>query len=79
MDKKLPSLDLKYAVSLATQESSGAMKVGYLSEIPRGPRQGYYRKQLQKVSLPSHVQGSEKQDELFEVLLKLKTDKQPFA
>lgn len=55
------------------------MKVGYLSEIPRGPRQGYYCKQLQKVSLPSHVQGSEKQDELFEVLLKLKTDKQPFV
>ena len=65
LDKKLSSLDLKYAVSLATQEPGGAMKVGYLSLISRGPCQGYYRKQLQKVTLPSHVQGSEKQDELF--------------
>ena len=60
----------KDALSLATQESGGVMKVGCLSEIPSGPRQGYYRKQLQKVSLPSHVQGGEKQDELFEVLLR---------
>ena len=79
LDKKLSSLGPKDAVSLATQESGGVMKVGCLSEIPRGPRQGYYRKQLQKVSLPSHVQGGEKKDELFEVLLKLKTDKQPFV
>ena len=79
LDQKLSSLGPKDAVSLATQESGGVMKVGCLSEIPRGPRQGYYRKQLKKVSLPSHVQGGEKQDELFEVLLKLKTDKQPFV
>ena len=46
LDKKLSSLGPKDAVSLATQESGGVMKVGCLSEIPRGPRQGYYRKQL---------------------------------
>ena len=79
LDQKLSSLGPKDAVSLATQESDGVMKVGCLSEIPREPRPGYYRKQLNKVSLPCHVQGGEKQDELFEVLLKLKADKQPFV
>ena len=54
------------------------MKVSCLSDLPRGPRQGYYRKQLQKATLPSHVQGGEKQDELFEVFLKMKTD-EPFV
>ena len=79
LDQKQSSLGPKDAVSLATQESGGVMKVGRLSEIPRGPPQGYYRNQLKKVSLPSHVQGGEKQDEFFEVLLKLKTDKQSFV
>ncbi|KAL9953121.1 hypothetical protein ACROYT_G040483 [Oculina patagonica] len=79
LDQKLTSVGPKDAVSLATQESGGVMKVGCLSDLPRGPRQGYYRKQLQKDSLPSHVQGGEKQDELLEVLLKMKTDKQPLV
>jgi len=74
LDQKLTSVGPKDAVSLATQESGGVMKVSCLSDLPCGPRQGYYRKRLQKVTLPSHVQGGEKQDELFEVLLKMKTD-----
>ena len=79
LDQKLTSVGPKDAISLATQESGGVMKVGCLSDLPRGPRQGYYRKQLQKATLPSYVQGGEKQDELFEVLLKMKTDNEPFV
>ena len=79
LDQKLTLVGPKDAVSLATQESGGVMKVGCLSDLPRGPRQGYYRNQLQKESLPSHVQGREKQDELLEVLFKMKTDNEPFV
>ena len=79
LDNKLASLGPKDAVSMTTQESGGVLKAECLSDLPRGPRQGYYRNQLQKETLPSHVRGGQKQDELLEVLLTMKTDKEPFV
>jgi hypothetical protein len=76
LDQKLASVGPKDAVYRTTQESGGVMNVECLSDLPRGPRQGYYRNQLQKASLPSHVQGREKKDELLEVILKMKTEKE---
>ena len=79
LDQKLIAVGPKDAVSLTTRESGGVVNVECLSELPRGPCQGYYRNQLQKASLPSHVQGKEKKDELLEVILKMKTEKGPFV
>ena len=79
LDNKLASLGPKDAVSMTTQESGGVLKAECLSDLPRGPRQGYYRNQLQKETLPSHVRGGQQQDELLEVLLTMKTDKEPFV
>lgn len=44
LDKKLSSLGPKDAISLATQESGGVMKVGCLNEIPRGITVSSFRK-----------------------------------
>ena len=78
LDNKVASLGPKDTVSMTTQESGGVSKVECLSDLPRGLRQGYYRNQLQKEALPSHVKGGQRQDELLEVLLTMKTDKEPF-
>ena len=37
LDRKLTTVGPKDAVSMATQESGGVMKVGCLSDLPRGP------------------------------------------
>ena len=42
LDNKLASLGPKDAVSMTTQESGGVLKAECLSDLPRGPRQGYY-------------------------------------
>ena len=58
------------------------LKADCLSNLLRGPRQGYCRNQLQKEALLSHSKGGgggQKQDELLEVLLTMKTDKEPFV
>ena len=79
LDNKLESLGPKDAVSMTTQESGGVLKVECLSDLLRGPRKGYYRNQLKKETLPSHVKGGQKQDKLLEVPLTMKTDKEPFV
>lgn len=78
LDNKVVSLGPKEAVPMTKQQSGGMLKAECLSDLPRGPRQGYYRSQLQKETLPSHVKGGQKQDQLLEVLLTMKTDKEPF-
>ena len=55
------------------------LKAECLSNLLRGPRQGYCRNQLQKEALLSHSKGVQKQDELLEVLLTMKTDKEPLV
>ena len=73
------SLGPKEAVPMTKQQSGGVLKAECLSDLPCGPRQEYYRNQLQKETLPSHVKGGQKQDQLLEVLLTMKTDKEPFV
>ena len=48
------------------------------THLPIGPRQGYYRNQVKKAPLPAYLQGKEKDDELLEVLLKMKSEEEPF-
>ena len=54
------------------------MQVDSLSDLPHGPRQSYYRNQVKKAPLPAYLQGKEKDDELLEVLLKMKSEEEPF-
>jgi len=68
----------KKAVFQATRDADGVMQVDSLSDLPRGPHQGYYRNQLKKAPLPAYLQGKEKDDELLEVLLKMKSEDEPF-
>ena len=79
LDRKQITVGPKDAASMSTQESGGVIKVGCLSDLPRGPRQAYYRNQLHKETLLCHVKGGVKQDELLEVILKMKTNKEPFV
>ena len=74
----LSSMGPKEAVFQATRDAGGVMQVDSLSDLPRGPRQGYYRNQVKKAPLPAYLQGKEKDDELLEVLLKMKSEEEPF-
>ena len=48
------------------------------THLPIGPRKGYYRNQVKKAPLPAYLQGEEKDDGLLEVLLKMKSEEEPF-
>lgn len=55
------------------------MKAESMSDLPRGDRQCYYRNSVIKASLPTYFQGKEKDDELLDVILKMKTDDERFG
>ena len=71
-------MDPKEAVFQATRDTGGDRKADSLSDLPRGPCQGYYRNQVKMVSLPAYLQGKENEAELLEVLLKMKSKEEPF-
>jgi len=78
IDTNLSSMGPKEAVFQAARDASGVMQVDSLSDLPHGPCQGYYRNEVKKASLPAYLQGKEKDDELLEVLLKMKCEEEPF-
>ena len=78
IDTNLSSMGPREAVFQATRDAGGVMQVDSLSDLPRGPRQGYYRNQVKKAPLPAYLQGKGKGDELLEVLLKIKSEEEPF-
>ena len=67
----------KEAVFQVTKEAGGVRKAESLSDLPRGPRQSYYRNQVKKAPLPTYLRGKEKDDELLEVVLNMKTEEEP--
>lgn len=80
IDKKLSSsMGPKEAVYQSTQEAGGVINVDSMSDFPRGREKGYYRSRLIKQSLPSYLQGKEDDDELLQMILKMKTEKEPFV
>lgn len=69
----------KEGVFQATREAGGVMKAEAMSDLPRGDRQGHYRNSVIKASLPAYLQGKEKNDELLDVILKMKTEEEPLV
>ena len=78
IDTNLSCMGPKEAVFQAMRDAGGVMQVEPLSDLPRGPHQGYYWSQVKTAPLPAYLQGKEKDDELLEVLLKMKSEKEPF-
>ena len=67
----------KEAVFQATRDAGGVMQVDSLSDLPRGPRQVYYRNQVKKGASTNLSSGQGKDGELLEVLLKMKSKEEP--
>lgn len=79
IDTNLTWMGPKEAVFQATRETGGVMKAESMSDLPRGDRQCYFRNSVIKASLPTYFQGKEKDDELLDVILKMKTDDERFG
>ena len=77
IDTNLSSTGPKEAVFQATRDAGGVMQVDSLSDLPRGPRQVYYRNQVKKGASTSLSSGQGKDGELLEVLLKMKSEEEP--
>ena len=77
IDTYLSSTGPKEAVFQATRDAGGVMQVDSLSDLPRGPRQVYYRNQVKKGASTSLSSGQGKDGELLEVLLKMKSKEEP--
>ena len=77
IDTNLSSAGPKEAVFQATRDAGGVMQVDSLSDLPRGPRQVYYRNQVKKGASTNLSSGQGKDGELLEVLLKMKSKEEP--
>lgn len=77
IDTNLSSTGPKEAVFQATRDAGGVMQVDSLSDLPRGPRQVYYRNQEKKGASTSLSSGQGKDGKLLDALLKMKSKEEP--